>query len=89
MSYGLSSCNEHFNLHSFDISSVSSSSAPLAGGMTKKKRKSDPGMDKAKDERRTKRLLKALKQMNKKQRQPKPLMECEVPLLLHQVHHHQ
>ena len=46
--------------------------------MAKKKRKADPMQDKMKVERRRKRLEKALKKMEKKQRQPKPLIECEV-----------
>ena len=50
----------------------------LGGGMTKKKRKSDPNAEKSKDERRKKRVAKALKKMQKKERQPKPLIECEV-----------
>jgi len=50
--------------------------------MTKKKKKMDPQYLKAKDERRRKRLAKALRKMEKKERQPKPLIECEVPLTL-------
>ena len=46
--------------------------------MTKKKRKSDPNTEKVKDDRRKKRVAKALKKMQKKERQPKPLIECEV-----------
>ena len=50
--------------------------------MTQKKRRIDPGQEKAKEDRRRKRLTKALKKMDKKQRQPKPLSECEVDLIL-------
>ena len=50
----------------------------LASAMTQKKRRSDPGQEKAKEDRRRKRLAKALKKMDKKDRQPKPLSECEV-----------
>ena len=46
--------------------------------MTKAKRRVDPGQEKAKEDRRRKRLTKALKKMDKKERQPKPLSECEV-----------
>merc|ERR1711974_199723 len=42
----------------------------------------DPGQEKAKEDRRRRRLAKALKKMEKKERQPKPLSECEVPLVL-------
>jgi len=52
--------------------------------LARKKRKQDPGALKAKDERRRKRLAKALKKMEKKTRLPKPLIECEVPISLHQ-----
>ena len=38
---------------------------------------------KAKEERRRKRLAKALRKMEKKERLPKPLIECEVPIQLH------
>jgi len=51
--------------------------------VAKKKRKQDPGMLKAKEERRRKRLAKALKKMEKKDRLPKPLAECEIPIILH------
>merc|ERR1719187_2969213 len=54
----------------------------LASAMTQKKRRTDPGQEKAKEDRRRKRLTKALKKMDKKERQPKPLSECEVPLVL-------
>ena len=50
----------------------------LASAMTQKKRRVDPGQEKAKEDRRRKRLTKALKKMDKKERQPKPLSECEV-----------
>lgn len=56
--------------------------APLASAMTAKKRKQDPAQEKAKEEKRRKRLTKALRKMEKKARQPKPLSECEVPLVL-------
>merc|ERR1712226_1740973 len=54
----------------------------LGSAMTQKKRRVDPGQEKAKEDRRRKRLTKALKKMDKKERQPKPLSECEVPLVL-------
>merc|ERR1719346_130443 len=54
------------------------------GGVTKKKKRQDPSQQKAKDERRRKRLAKALKKMEKKDRLPKPLVECEIPIQLHQ-----
>merc|ERR1719210_1486792 len=54
----------------------------LGSAMTQKKRRIDPGQEKAKEDRRRKRLTKALKKMDKKERQPKPLSECEVPLAL-------
>ena len=41
------------------------------------------GQLKAKEERRRKRLAKALRKMEKKERLPKPLIECEVPIQLH------
>ena len=47
-----------------------------------RKRRGDPGQDRAKDERRRKRLGKALKKMEKKERQPKPLIEMEIPVSL-------
>ena len=50
----------------------------LGSAMTQKKRRQDPGQEKAKEDRRRKRLAKALKKMDKKERQPKPLSECEV-----------
>ena len=50
----------------------------LGSAMTQKKRRQDPGQEKAKEDRRRKRLTKALKKMDKKERQPKPLSECEV-----------
>ena len=50
----------------------------LGSAMTQKKRRQDPGQEKAKEDRRRKRLAKALKKMEKKERQPKPLSECEV-----------
>merc|ERR1719430_722640 len=53
------------------------------GSVTKKKRKQDPSQLKAKEERRRKRLSKALRKMEKKERLPKPLIECEVPIQLH------
>jgi len=40
-------------------------------------------MLKAKEERRRKRLAKALKKMERKERLPKPLVECEIPIILH------
>lgn len=52
--------------------------------LSKRKRKQDPGQVKAKEERRRKRLAKALKKMEKKDRLPKPLVECEIPIQLHQ-----
>lgn len=52
--------------------------------LSKRKRKQDPGQIKAKEERRRKRLAKALKKMEKKDRLPKPLVECEIPIQLHQ-----
>ena len=50
----------------------------LASAMTQKKRRQDPGQEKAKEDKRRRRLAKALKKMEKKERQPKPLSECEV-----------
>ena len=44
---------------------------------------SSSGQLKAKEERRRKRLAKALRKMEKKERLPKPLIECEVPIQLH------
>ena len=49
----------------------------------KRKRTGDPGLDRMKDERRRRRLVKALKKMEKKDRQMKPLIEMEVPAVLH------
>eukprot|EP00092_Neocalanus_flemingeri_P002264 GFUD01002414.1.p1 GENE.GFUD01002414.1~~GFUD01002414.1.p1 ORF type:complete len:232 (-),score=65.79 GFUD01002414.1:155-850(-) len=51
--------------------------------MSKKKKRTDPGQLKMRDEKRKRRLAKALKKMEKKDRQPKPLIECEVPMSLH------
>ena len=53
--------------------------------MTKAKRRGDPGQEKAKEDRRRKRLAKALKKMEKKERQPKPLSECEVIQILNEL----
>ncbi|XP_023338053.1 39S ribosomal protein L40, mitochondrial [Eurytemora carolleeae] len=53
-----------------------------SGGVTKKKRRTDPGSTKVKDDRRRKRLAKALRKMEKKERQPKPVIELEVPQVL-------
>jgi len=50
--------------------------------MKQKKRRADPIQDKVKEERRRKRLAKALKKMEKQPRQPKPLIELEVPEVL-------
>ena len=66
------SCKVPFSLTDPNFSSVS-----------KKKKKADPGQLKAKEEKRKRKLAKALKKMEKKDRQPKPLIECEVPLHLH------
>ena len=52
---------------------------------TKAKRRVDPGQEKAKEDRRRKRLAKALKKMEKKERQPKPLSECEVIQILDEL----
>merc|ERR1712059_238407 len=43
----------------------------------------DPGQVRARDDERKRRLAKALRKMEKKERQTKPLVECEVPLHLH------
>merc|ERR1719339_429059 len=51
--------------------------------MTKKKSRRDPVKDKIKDDRRMKRLTKALRKMEKKDRQPKPIIEMEVPNVLY------
>jgi len=59
-------------------------SDPRCSALSKRKRKQDPGQIKAKEERRRKRLAKALKKMEKKDRLPKPLVECEIPIQLHQ-----
>ena len=53
-------------------------------GRAKKKRKQDPSQLKAKEEKRRRRLAKALRKMEKKDRLPKTLVECEVPIVLHQ-----
>jgi len=50
----------------------------------KKRKRADPATDKMKEERRRKRLSKALRKMEKKQRQPKPLLEIEIPAVLFQ-----
>ena len=54
------------------------------GAIAKKKKKQDPSQLKAKEEKRRRRLAKALRKMEKKDRLPKPLVECEVPIVLHQ-----
>lgn len=46
---------------------------------TKKKRKIDPMLIRAKEDKRIKRIEKALKKMQKKERLPKPLREMEPP----------
>jgi len=51
--------------------------------MAKKKKKQDPMIVKAREEKRQKKLAKALRVMEKKERQPKPLIECEIPVKLH------
>merc|ERR1719341_758012 len=53
--------------------------------MTKKKSRRDPVKDKIKDDRRMKRLTKALRKMEKKDRQPKPIIEMEVPNVLYSL----
>jgi len=47
-----------------------------------KKKRRDPVQDKVKSDRRRKRLAKALKKMEKQPRQPKPIIELEVPDIL-------
>jgi len=56
---------------------------PLSSAITKKKKRADPNIDKHRQEKRKRRIEKALKKMEKKERLPKPLIECEVPLILH------
>jgi len=58
-------------------------SDPHFSAMSKKKKRQDPGQLKAKEEKRRRKLAKALRKMEKKDRQAKPLSECEVPLTLH------
>ena len=54
------------------------------GAPAKKKRTVDSGqVSKIKDDRRRRRLVKALRKMEKKPRQPKPIVELEVPPSLH------
>lgn len=48
----------------------------------KKKRKIDPMLLRAKEDKRIKRIERALKKMQKKQRLPKPLKELEPPQVL-------
>ena len=43
----------------------------------------DPVKDRAREEKRRKRLVKALKKIEQKKRQPKPLSELEVPNVLY------
>ncbi|TRY77936.1 hypothetical protein TCAL_11057 [Tigriopus californicus] len=54
-------------------------SGPLAMLPGKKKKRMDPALEKFKDERKIKRLTKALKKMQKKDRILKPVLEVEVP----------
>jgi hypothetical protein len=57
------------------------SSAPLSAAPGKKKKsKADPMLTKSREEKRQKRLQKALKKMEKKSRLPKPFKEMEVTM---------
>jgi len=47
--------------------------------MTKRKTKKDPNQQRGKDDRRRRKLAKALRKMEKKDRQPRPIAEIEVP----------
>ena len=53
-------------------------SVPLESAVIKKKKKTDPILERAREERRKKRVTKALKKMSKKDRIPKPLVEAEI-----------
>eukprot|EP00088_Acartia_fossae_P062615 TRINITY_DN7572_c0_g1_i1.p1 TRINITY_DN7572_c0_g1~~TRINITY_DN7572_c0_g1_i1.p1 ORF type:complete len:230 (-),score=52.55 TRINITY_DN7572_c0_g1_i1:64-753(-) len=69
-------CTSNFHTSSIDRIKLTDSKLVV-------KRKVDPVKDKAREEKRRKRLVKALKKMEKKERQPKPLSELEVPNVLY------
>lgn len=48
----------------------------------KKKKKLDPAVVKAREERKRKKLEKAIRKLEKNEKQLKPIEECEVPLTL-------
>lgn len=48
----------------------------------KKKKKLDPAVIKAREERRRKKIEKAIRKLERNQKQLKPIEECEVPLTL-------
>jgi len=77
------SLNQSLGLHTSPSLYFHSSGANFSA-LKKRKSKADAGQIKVKEERRRKRLAKALRKMEKKDRLPKPLMECEIPLALHQ-----
>lgn len=58
--------------------SLSTSAALLMSAPVKKKRRSDPMLDRKRDEKRLRKYTKALKKMEKKDRINKPLIELEV-----------
>ena len=63
--------------------SASFRTAPVIMSMpSKKKNKIDPAVIKAREEKRKKRLVKALKKLNRKERMPKPVSEMDVPQVL-------
>jgi len=86
LNLGRPSCgsfNQTFGLHTSPSLYFHSSGANYSA-LKKRKSKADPGQVKAKEERRRRRLAKALRKMEKKDRLAKPLMECEIPISLHQ-----
>ena len=63
-----------YNVHKNTIST----SSILMSAPSKKKRRSDPMIERKRDEKRAKKFTRALKKLEKKQRIPKPLLELEV-----------
>lgn len=58
------------------------SSAVLCAEPLKKKKKIDPAVIKARDDRRKKKLEKQIRRLEKNARQMKPIDELEIPLVL-------
>ena len=71
------------NLDAGNVRPFTTSLAVMMPAPSKKKRKLDPMIYRKREEKRKKRLLKAMRKMDKKARIPKPLLELEIdPALL-------